>query len=182
MSMRQPPRLAAWLLRRVIAGARSEPLLGDLHEEYQTGRTRGWYWRETIVALLVFARRDALALFRHRGARLFLRLVAQFALLVWLIALSQSYRQRCPAPPVLLSASILVLACAAFAEAVASLMGWRSSLLRPGRLPRKPLVFRLSVVAFAAIGFSGGAVTWASTTSCANVSHTATQDSHVSRH
>lgn len=182
MTMREPPRLAAWLLRRIATGARSEPLLGDLHEEYQTGRTSAWYWRETIVALLVFTRRDVLTLFRHRGTHLILRLVAQFALLIWLIALSQSYRQRCPAPPALLSVSTLLLTCAAFAEAVSALMDGRSSFPRHDRLPRRPFMLRLSVVAFAIIGFSGGAVTWASTTSCGTVNHPITHDTHVNRH
>lgn len=182
MTMREPPRLAAWLLKRVVTGARSEPLLGDLIEEYQAGRTPGWYWRETIVALLVFARRTALELFSHRGAHVIVRLVAQFALLIGLIALSESYRQRCPAPPLFLNGSILLLACAAFAEAATALVDWRPSLLRPDRLPRRPLFLRLSVVAFAAIGFSGGAVTWASTTSCAPASHIATHDTHFNRY
>lgn len=182
MTMREPPRLAAWLLQRLVASARSEPLLGDLFEEFQTGRTSAWYWRETIVALLVFARRATLEHLRHRGALVILRLVAQFGLLIWLIALSEGYRQRCPAPPFLLNGSILLLACAAFAEAVTALLDWRRSLLRPGRLPGRPLFLRLSVVAFAAIGFSGGAVTWASTTSCAPVSHSVSHDTPINRH
>ena len=182
MTMREPPRLAAWLLQRLVASARSEPLLGDLFEEFQTGRTSAWYWRETIVALLVFARREALEHLRHRGALVILRLVAQFGLPIWLIALSASYRQRCPAPPFLLNGSILLLGCAAFAEAVTGLLDWRRSLVRPDRLPGRPLFLRLSVVAFAAIGFSGGAVTWASTTSCAPVSHSAPHDTPIKRH
>lgn len=182
MTMREPPRLAAWLLQRFVAGARSEPLLGDLFEEYQTGRTSGWYWRETILALLAFAPREALQLLRHRGAQIALRLVAQFALLIWLIALSESYRQHCPAPPAVLNGAILLLACAALAETVSILVDWRRSLLRPEPLPERRLFLRLSVVAFAAVGFSGGAVTWASTTSCAKVSPTITHDTHFNRH
>ena len=182
MTMREPPRLAAWLLQRLVASARSQPLLGDLFEEYQTGRTSAWYWRETIVALLLFAGREALGHLRHRGGLVILRLVAQFGLLIWLIALSESYRQRCPSPPLLLNGSILLLACTAFAEAATALLDWRRSLLRADRPAGRPLFLRLSVVAFAAIGFSGGAVTWASTTSCAPVSHTATHDTAINRH
>lgn len=182
MTMREPPRLAAWLLQRLVASARSEPLLGDLFEEYQAGRTSAWYWRETIVALLIFARREALERLRHRSAPVILRVLAQFGLLISLIALSESYRQRCRAPPFLLNGSILLLACAALALAVTALLDWRWSLLRAGRSPAQRLFLRLSVVAFAAIGFSGGAVTWASTTSCAPVSHTATHDTPIKRH
>lgn len=181
MTMREPPRLASWMLQRLVTSARSGPLLGDLFEEYQAGRTPGWYWRETIVALLVFARREALDLLWRRGTHVILRLIAQFALLIWLIALSESYRQRCPAPPVLLNGAILLLAAAALAETVNALVDWRRSLVRPERQPRRPLFLRLSVVAFAAIGFSGGAVTWASTSSCTHLSHTATHDTHFDR-
>jgi hypothetical protein len=182
MMMREPPSLAAWLLKRLVPSARSEPLLGDLFEEYQSGRTSGWYWRETIAALLVFTRHEARQLLSHRRTRVILRLAAEFVLLVWLIALSQSYRQLCPDPPILLNGSILLLAGAAFIEGLTALADWRSSLLRPDCLPRKPVFLRLSVALFAAIALSGGAVTWAGTTSCARAGHSAIHDTHVDSH
>src|SRR6202008_1264114 len=44
---RQPPRLAAWLLRR------HEALSGDLLERYGEGESDGWFWRQALSAILV---------------------------------------------------------------------------------------------------------------------------------
>jgi predicted permease len=54
-----PPRLARWLLRRVLDGAARSAILGDLDEEFarfvvpQRGvaAARRWYWRQTIASL-----------------------------------------------------------------------------------------------------------------------------------
>jgi hypothetical protein len=138
--------------------------VGDLFEEYQTGRTVGWYWRETLVALLIAARRGVRDLIARRAAHVFLGLSINFALVVWLVTLSQQDRQRCPAPPLLLGGSITLATCVVVTAA--ALMVWRSSLLRLMRVTRNALLLRLSVVAFAAVGFGGGAVTWAGTAFC----------------
>jgi hypothetical protein len=75
MTVRQPPALAAWLLRRFVSGYRSESLAGDLFEEYQTERTPGWYWREVMAALLVSARCRARLLFSRYTAEIILLIV-----------------------------------------------------------------------------------------------------------
>jgi hypothetical protein len=46
-----PPALATWLLSRLLTGEKSESLIGDLMEQYQRGRSRVWYWRQTVSAL-----------------------------------------------------------------------------------------------------------------------------------
>ena len=164
MTTREPPPFAAWLLTIFLNTRRRESLLGDLFEEYQTGRTPAWYWRETLVALLIAALCEGRSLLSRRAARVFLALSAYSALLVWFFVFSEQYRQRCPAPSVLLSGSIVLVTCTAAAIALACLL-WQSPRLRPGS--GRPRLLRVSVVAFAAIGFSGGAVTWAAgTTLC----------------
>lgn len=45
----RPPKLATWLLGWLedISG----PLVGDLYEEWQNGRSAGWFWRQTMSIL-----------------------------------------------------------------------------------------------------------------------------------
>jgi hypothetical protein len=52
MKGRNPPALAVWLLNRLGISAGNEPLAGDLLEEYRSGRTAAWYWRQTLMAIL----------------------------------------------------------------------------------------------------------------------------------
>jgi hypothetical protein len=59
MNNREPPKMAVWLLRRWGSPYHRESLLGDLLEMYCAGRSRVWYWREVITAL-IFARVRAL--------------------------------------------------------------------------------------------------------------------------
>ena len=166
MIMREPPRLALWLLQRFVTAPGGESLLGDLFEEYQAGRSSGWYWRETLVALLITGQRAGRDLLAHRAVYVFIVLGANCALAVWCFTLSQQYRQTCPAPPILLSGSISLATSAGVIAAAIALVFRRSPLLRFLRVTRSPVLLRLSVVAFAAIGFTGGAVTWAGTAFC----------------
>lgn len=165
MTIRKVPSLPTWLLNRLVSSNLREALLGDLFEEYQAGRTAGWYWRETLAALAVSIRRQGRGLLSHRGAQSVLALSAQALLFVWIVALSEQYRQRCNAPATLFSGAIIPTLCAGvvlIAIAAVSL----SPLRRQFRMTARSGLVRLSIAVFAAIGLSGGALTWASTASC----------------
>ncbi len=56
MNSRAVPRAATWLLERLGRGPRFDPLIGDLVEQFEAGRSRLWYWRQATGALasLVF--------------------------------------------------------------------------------------------------------------------------------
>ena len=53
MRSTQPPAVATWLLRQFGCSPRNEAILGDLIEQYRHGRSRLWYWQQTLIALLV---------------------------------------------------------------------------------------------------------------------------------
>ena len=58
MTQLKPPRIATWLLNRLVSGHRRESLLGDLVEHYQHGRTSAWFWRQALTAISVGAVAD----------------------------------------------------------------------------------------------------------------------------
>src|SRR5262249_52705869 len=53
MTASRPPRLADWLLQRLATGPRQQSILGDLHEQYERGRSVAWYWRQTTKTIVV---------------------------------------------------------------------------------------------------------------------------------
>ena len=55
MKTSRSSQLAAAVVRRFVDD--SEPLIGDLLEEFSAGRTHLWLWRQVLVAILLEARR-----------------------------------------------------------------------------------------------------------------------------
>ena len=58
MKPADPPALATALLELLIPPRTSAGLIGDLIEEHRNGRSRTWYWQQTIVALMMSAFRE----------------------------------------------------------------------------------------------------------------------------
>jgi len=48
-----PPLLATWLLEHLQFGSRNDHITGDLMEAYQRGRSRAWYWKQVLAAIIV---------------------------------------------------------------------------------------------------------------------------------
>jgi hypothetical protein len=53
MKTLKSPFIASWLLDRFGADPQIESIAGDLLEQYRLGRSRFWYWREVIRAIIV---------------------------------------------------------------------------------------------------------------------------------
>jgi hypothetical protein len=54
----KPPTLATWLLTRMTSGDKSDSVIGDLVEQYQSGRSRWWYRRQVTAAILASVTSD----------------------------------------------------------------------------------------------------------------------------
>src|SRR5579863_6192750 len=68
MSRLAPPLIALWILEHLTPPERDEALAGDLLEEFQSGRSNGWFWRQALTAWAgawgrYIARRRSLLLF-----------------------------------------------------------------------------------------------------------------------
>jgi hypothetical protein len=48
----EPPSAATWILERLTPTDRDESLAGDLLEDFRSGRSGGWYWRQTLAAFI----------------------------------------------------------------------------------------------------------------------------------
>jgi hypothetical protein len=53
MRRTEPPPLATWILEHGIPGDYDEALAGDLLEEFRSGRSDGWFWRQALAAWFV---------------------------------------------------------------------------------------------------------------------------------
>ena len=54
--MRQPPAIPNWLLGRF--GSFEDALVGDIYQEWSTGRSMGWFWQQTLSAIACATIRD----------------------------------------------------------------------------------------------------------------------------
>jgi hypothetical protein len=55
--MKRPPSIALWILERCTPGGCDPALSGDLWEEFAGGRTRAWYWRQSLSVFAFGCRR-----------------------------------------------------------------------------------------------------------------------------
>lgn len=53
MRSARPPALATWLLEHFRSGSENDYIAGDLMEAYERGRSRTWYWKEVLAAVVI---------------------------------------------------------------------------------------------------------------------------------
>jgi len=52
MRSTRPPALAQWLLHHFGCSSSNSAIIGDMDERYRQGRSRGWYWKEALTAIV----------------------------------------------------------------------------------------------------------------------------------
>jgi hypothetical protein len=174
MSLRRPPALAEWSVQHLGSGYHRESLAGDLFEEYQNGRSRGWYWRQAAAAVCGGGVRAAGLLLGRVAASASLRFLTEAAALLGVIALAQQSWQFCSIYAVMAPSAILTLVGAialvvSFAFYLSLTIGRSmrgdTDTGRSTRQRRKQTPFRRRMAAFALTALSAGTLTWASTSS-----------------
>ena len=121
----EPPRIATWFLAAFGCSPDNDAIAGDLTECYRAGRSRGWYWWQTLVAIVVGlsqeARRNKLLAARCIGVGSVLAIVFSELLQRVLIPHSIITSLRFVSP---MFSMLLIVACAAsihLGKAMASL-------------------------------------------------------------
>jgi len=84
MKRRQPPPTATWVLQHCTPGNPNEAMLGDLLEEFESGRSAGWYRRQVLSAVAIGCLREVVS---HRVELLFAALWSMLAP-AWLIVMA----------------------------------------------------------------------------------------------
>ena len=58
MTRTEPPSIATWMLRHLTLGNLNDALAGDLLEEFRSGRSCRWYWRQVFQAISIACFRE----------------------------------------------------------------------------------------------------------------------------
>jgi len=119
MKKTEPPASGARLLKRLVPAEDHDVLLGDLHEEYQHGRSRAWYWFQIAAAVAASSWKD---IRKHKLAALGAGALALAYVLIISPALVQetiklSWRLR-------ISVAAAVAISKAIDLAISEILGW----------------------------------------------------------
>jgi hypothetical protein len=159
MMKRSPPAFATWLLAHFASDYQRDSLVGDLIEQYRQGKSRFWYWKQVVAALVVASAKVLRPTLAVSAARILLRVAAESVAVTGLVSLF--YELRRVDPPADFFRSALIASIVLLAS-IASL-GLHASIAGGLRKRRHPAIKRL-LAPFAAIALSVATLTWAGTT------------------
>ena len=83
MRRTSPPSVATWMLEHMTV---NEALAGDLLEDFRSGRSRGWYWRQVLGAIAIRCMREIRG---HANVMLFAALWSMLAP-AWLLVIGNT--------------------------------------------------------------------------------------------
>jgi hypothetical protein len=86
MKQMKPPFIASWMQEHLTAGPGNEALAGDLLEVFRCGRSRGWYWRQVLGAIVISGWREIV---NHANVMLFAALWSMLAP-AWLLVVGNT--------------------------------------------------------------------------------------------
>jgi hypothetical protein len=157
MTRRVPPKVGVWLLQRLGRGSHLESLVGDLIEQCGQGKSKGWAWREILVAIFVAQTRSWRLSVGIAMARFFWWGLTEAAIIVSLTLIADRSRTAVSFGDMFSAsfvATLLVLLCVAG-------VGLRSSIRLHRHLRGRAAVHFLAI--FVLMSLSVGTLTWAET-------------------
>jgi hypothetical protein len=156
MTLPKPPKLATWLLERLTSGYHNDPLAGDLIEEYGRGRSRAWYWRQVLIAILVSTKRTVAPRILYLARRVVFHLAAEVSAVLVIITIVDLSRRMHACSKM---STPIFLDSVAFLAALA-LTAFLFSRPRLGSSRRHPLTNHV-VAVIAVVALGAGTLTWA---------------------
>jgi hypothetical protein len=162
MTVRAPPKFALWLLKRLGSPYQGEALAGDLIEQYQDGRSRAWWWRQVIVAIVLARWRFVGALPWAAVGRLLWYLLAEKAAVLAVVVVVDRDRHAQSLPAQIsptffgILLGLIAIACSGF------LASARPGGRVLGRVRGRAATTAL-LLAFGVIALGVGTLTWALT-------------------
>jgi hypothetical protein len=162
MTERAPPEFALWLLKHWGSPYQGEALAGDLIELAQEGRSRAWWWRQVVTAIVLARWRFVGALPWAAVGRLLSFLLAETAAVLAAVVVvdHERHSQSLPAQisPTFLGIllGLIAIACAGFLASARP--GGRTLGSARGRAATMALL-----LAFGVIALGVGTLTWALT-------------------
>jgi hypothetical protein len=151
-----PPRFATWLLGRFGSSTHGESLAGDLIEQYQKERSRTWYWKQVLAAVLIARARFLGSLPWMAAGRLFSRLLAETAAVLTVCVAADEMRRGHGLAQAMDHRFIGTLTVLMAVAACAFAASRRGSNRIQGRAAVNALI-----LAFGVIALGAGTLTWA---------------------